>query len=196
MNNLTPKQERFTLNLFKGLSQREAYIQAGYSKNNSPNTIDRHAYDLANNDKVLTRFNELRDMTTTEAVMPVIERKERLSEIGRAKLTDFQTAGADGSFIDIGPENKSAGALQEITSRTEYNANGSNPAIITKVKLHDPVRAIDLLNKMDKIYSDGSPVNEDNRVINFILSDNQSRNLIEGIAKRLDNREGSQDATE
>jgi len=31
------------------------------------------------------------------------------------------------------------------------------------VKLHDPIKAIDLLNKMDKIYSEGPQSNTDNR---------------------------------
>ncbi|MFC1972444.1 terminase small subunit, partial [Chloroflexota bacterium] len=44
---LTPKQERFCLNLLKGMSQREAYIQAGYSGNQARDTIDNHAYQLA-----------------------------------------------------------------------------------------------------------------------------------------------------
>ena len=44
-NKLTPKQERFALNLFKGLSQREAYIQAGYSSKQLPSTLDRNSFD-------------------------------------------------------------------------------------------------------------------------------------------------------
>ena len=116
---------------------------------------------------VQARIAELRQKTEDATVMSILERKQRLTEIGRAKLTDFMELGADGTWCNIGPESKSAGAVQEITSRTEYDDDSATSIIHTKVKLHDPVKAIDLLNKMDKIYADntGTQVNIDNRTL-------------------------------
>lgn len=57
---LTPKQEKFVQGLIKGLSQRQAYIQAGYStKNMSDNSIDREASVLFKSPKVSQRYREL-----------------------------------------------------------------------------------------------------------------------------------------
>jgi len=141
-NQLTQKQENFTINLLKGMTQREAWIQAGYSSKYALPGIDVHACQLANKDKIKLRLGELRAEAAEGAVMSLQEMLERHTGIARAKITDFQTAGADGSWIDIGPDNEHAGALQEITSRTEYDVNTSKAAIITKIKLHDPVRSM------------------------------------------------------
>jgi len=80
---LTQKQENFCLNLFKGMSQREAYIMAGYSPRQSPATIDRHAYELANTDKVLARWGELNKKAMDATMADVVERKQLLAKIAR-----------------------------------------------------------------------------------------------------------------
>lgn len=162
---LTKKEEQFALGIFEGLTHREAWKRAGYSTRYPIAHIDRDASLIANKPKILQRIEELRKRAEDASVMNVLERKQKLSIIARADLTEFQTAGADGSWVDIGPENPSSGALQEITSRTEYDNNGAGAAVITKIKLHDPLKAIDLLNKMDKLYSDGAQINIDNRKV-------------------------------
>ena len=80
---LTQKQETFCLNLFKGMSQREAYLHAGYSSNQSSDTIDRHACVLANSDKVVARREELDKKAEDKSVATVLERKQKLTEIIR-----------------------------------------------------------------------------------------------------------------
>lgn len=179
---LTQKQEKFTLNLFKGLSQREAYIQAGYSSNQLPATIDRHAYELANTDKILARFNELREAAKNAAIADVEERKQILTEIARGRLTDYVTCGPDRDLIDVGSESPNTAAFQEITSRTEVDKDGAGVAVITKLKLHSSISAIDTLNKMDKIYSENT-VNIDNRKVEIIVSSDEARQLTDKILK-------------
>ena len=152
MRSLTQKQENFTLNLFKDMTQRESWIQAGYSSKYPLPMIDSHACSLANKDKIKVRLAELRAEAAQGAVMSRQEILERHSEIARAKITDFQTAGADGSWIDIGPENKHAGAIQEITSKTEYDKDGSSPSVVMKVKLHDPVRSMQEIARLQGHY--------------------------------------------
>ena len=57
---LTNKQELYVQGLVSGLSQRKAYINAGYStKGKSDDYIDQQASKLFANTKVLTRYNEL-----------------------------------------------------------------------------------------------------------------------------------------
>jgi len=180
---LTQKQETFCVKYFELGNATEAALIAGYSSKNA------RAIASINLTKVdiQARLQELRQKVEDASVMNVLERKQRLTEISRAKLTDFQTAGADGSWIDIGPENPHSGALQEITSRTEYDDKGASAAVITRIKLNDPVKAIDLLNKMDKLYSDGA-IFQDNRVarqVNIYVIDNETKALISQVAKRV-----------
>lgn len=129
---------------------------------------------------VQARITELRQKTEDATIMNVLERKQRLSEIGRAKITDFMEMGQDGTWCNIGPESKSAGAVQEITSRTEYDDDSASATIHTKVKLHDPVKAIDLLNKMDKIYADNpsTQVNIDNRTLVVNVVNRETDNMV------------------
>jgi len=152
---LTQKQETFTQNLFKGMYQRDAYIDA-YHPTYAITTIDANASILAKNQKVVARLSELRAMVTKDSIATVEERQQILTDIARGNLLDYQEVGADGGYLSIGKDSPHTRAISEITSRTEYDKDGSNAAVVTKVKLHNPMTAIDVLNKMDKIYDDGS----------------------------------------
>jgi phage terminase small subunit len=147
------KQEKFALNLFSGMSQREAYKKAGYSTNFAVAIVDSNACRLAKSNKVLARLKELNAKAENGRIMSVLERKERLSEIARTNLTQFMELGQDGSWVNLGAETPNTAAIQEIHSRTEYDDNGSKPTVYTSIKLHDPLKAIDLLNKMDGAYA-------------------------------------------
>ena len=80
---LTDKQERFCLNLFSGMSQREAYIKAGYSSDALPATIDRAAFELVQSPKISTRLAELRQAAQDAAIGTVVERQQILTTIYR-----------------------------------------------------------------------------------------------------------------
>ncbi|KKN24864.1 hypothetical protein LCGC14_0890660 [marine sediment metagenome] len=182
MRELTPKQERFTRNLFEGMSQREAYVQAGYSEKSAISTIDENACRLAGDSKVVARLNNLNQQAIGDSVSTVVERKQRLTEIHRARLTDFVECGADGAWINIGLDSVHSAALQEITSKTEYDENGDKPTVITKIKLHDPVKSISELNKMDRIYTDGdSSPTQDNRQYNIVVLSDNTKDVIERL---------------
>jgi phage terminase small subunit len=177
MTTLTAKQERFCLNLFQGMNQSKAYVEAGYICKNL-NTVKSNACRLAKNADILQRLAELKQQVAHDKVMTVQERLERLSEIARTNLTDFMELGQDGTWVNLGKDTPKTGAIQEIHSRTEYDDNGSHPTIYTSVKLHDPLKAIDLLNRMDKVYSDSAIVNIDNRkttrIYNIIVPETKS----------------------
>src|SRR5690554_5841988 len=97
---LTQKQENFCLNVFQSMSQREAYIQS-YKPNYAITTIDANASRLASNEKVLKRLSELREKAQNSKIAFVIERKEILSEIARANMTNFVEVGQDGAWFNI-----------------------------------------------------------------------------------------------
>ena len=83
---LTQKQENFALNIYKGMTQREAWTQAGYSTNYAPELVDVHACNLAALDKVKLRLEELRQPTANAAIATVEERRERLSVFVRENI--------------------------------------------------------------------------------------------------------------
>lgn len=142
------RHEKFALALFKGMSQKDAAIEAGYSPKWARSTASR----LSTNVNILGRMRALQQEAKDDTVADVLERKRRLTEILRARLTDYLTCGPDRDLIDVGPESPNTAALQEVVSRTEYDKDGAGVAVITRVKLHDPVKSIAELNKMEHIY--------------------------------------------
>ena len=76
---LTKKQELFTQNIFKGMTQRESWIQAGYSSKYPVAHIDHNACVLANSSKVKARYAELNAKLEDEAIASPRERRQRLT---------------------------------------------------------------------------------------------------------------------
>ena len=162
---LTQKQENFTQNIFKGMTQRDAWIYAGYSSKYALALVDVHACHLANRDKIKIRLEELRGEVKSNNIMTVTQRQERLSEISRANLTDF--VDKEGN---ITLESDNQGALQEVT--VSELRSSKKEAISTsniKVKLHNPISAIAELNKMDHVYETERSVEDEVKIALFDL---------------------------
>ena len=51
---LTQRQESFCLNIASGMTQREAYLAAGYSARSAPAILDIRACEVASNSMVLS----------------------------------------------------------------------------------------------------------------------------------------------
>ena len=177
---LTQRQETFCLKYFELGNASEAARLAGYSER----SIRAIASKTLTNINIQTRLQVLRQKAEDATIANVLERQQILTEIARGNLLDYQETGADGGYLSIGKESPNTRSISEITSRTEYDKDGSGAALVTKVKLHSPTQAIDLLNKMDKIYSDAPVVNIDNRelTINVLnpASKKQTERLIKG----------------
>jgi phage terminase small subunit len=152
-NKLTQKQENFALNIFSGMPQREAYLKAGFSSRQTLPSIDVRACELAKSSKVLVRLAELRAEAKNDKIADYQERQEILSEIARGRLGDF--IDTDGEMVKVDSESLKSAALQELkTTHFVGGKDGRASEKTTTVKLHNPTTAIDLLNKMDKIYSE------------------------------------------
>jgi len=181
---LTARQEKLVLNIFNGMSQHDAYIQAGYSRKQSPATIDRNACALLKNNKVLTRLAELREEARLPDVVSFGERQRVLTEITRARMTDFMTCGADGTWMhDIGGETLNTAALKRVDTTTMPYGDKKDDlsVILTKVELISPIEAIKELNKMDGVYTPDPLVNNDNRTFNIVVMNEEQK----GLVKRL-----------
>lgn len=143
------RHELFALAIVKGMSQKDAAIQAGYK----PSRARFTGSNLATYSNIIERIKELQGAATSSDIMDVRERREKLSAIARPCLTDFVEATEEGSHIDIGKDTKGKAAIQEVTTTHQVgDKGGRSPAVITKLKLHDPIRAISELNKMGGDY--------------------------------------------
>ena len=178
---LTRRQEKFTLNLLAGMTQREAYLQAGYSAKPSMAVIDVNACRLAQNTKVLLRQVELNQKAESDKVAGVEERKQILSEIARVRMTDFLTVGMDGAYFDVGPEKLNTSGISSAGSKTVIDEEGNGQTVFTRVYLRNPIQAIAELNKMEHIYEADGVVHNDNRVINIIVATEKAKELTQRI---------------
>jgi hypothetical protein len=88
-------------------------------------------------------------MTATSAIADANERREILSEILRADLTDFTGANGDVELTKDTPNRRAASALS-VTRRV--NRDGEE-VVTRRLKLHDKLQAADILNKMDRLYT-------------------------------------------
>ena len=95
---LTPKQEKFVQGLVRGLSQRKAYINAGYSvSNKTVKTIDECASKLFHSTKVFTRYQELLEEGKKAAFLTLEQKRQILKKIATGKLkTKIKTKSSDG----------------------------------------------------------------------------------------------------
>ena len=178
---LTILQERFATLLFQNVPQHEAYLQAGYSALNSRATVEQHASTLAANAQVVARIQALRDRAATDRVASVDERRQILTELIRAKLTDFVD---DAGNVDLTGENTRA--LSELTIEDWRGERGSTTETRTKkIKLHSLMTAIDLLNKMDGTYSEApTGTYNDNRTWNILVADQETVEMMARASKR------------
>jgi len=149
---LTQKQYTFCLKVLEHGNGTQAAIEAGYS----PKTARFTASENLTKPNINAFIDELREEAKSSSVMSVLERKQRLTEIGRGKVTDHLTDDCAGIDID----REKAGSVAEVTSRTEfYQENAEGYAVITRAKMHNPLQAIDLLNKMEGDYAPEKSLN-------------------------------------
>lgn len=145
------KQESFCLEYFKSGNATEAALKAGYSVR----SIRSIASELLTKPNVQKRLEELRKKAEDESVMSVLERKQRLTEIARARISDFVRCEGGKARIAVNLESLNSAAIQEVVSEEVQigKRDGAIPAVITKLKLRDPVAAIAELNRMDGAYA-------------------------------------------
>jgi len=177
---LTQKQETFTQNLFKGMYQRDAYIDA-YHPNYRLSTIDGNASRLANNEKVKAYWDELREAAKTASIADVTERKQVLTEIVRGRVGTLLD---DSQRIKQGEPLTSA-SIQEVDTFDIKIGKGENAKLaqVTKIKLHNPIQAVDLLNKMERIYEAEGSVTVDNRTLIINVNSEKAKDLTQRLIK-------------
>lgn len=141
------RHELYALALCKGMSQKDAAIEAGYK----PSRARWTGRDLATYSHIIERIKELNKATEISTIASVVERKEVLTEIIRGRFTHFTDT--KGNIVELTEENLKSAALQEVRI-TQFTGGkgGRAKEKSTTIKLHSPIQAIDLLNKMGGDY--------------------------------------------
>lgn len=90
---LTPLQQRCALNVLKGMSQRQAYVEAGGTAdpNKDPSNVDTCASSILRNAQVRTFLESVEYLKLAGGIMSREEMMLRLSLISRTKVTDVVT---------------------------------------------------------------------------------------------------------
>ena len=78
---LTANQEQFAQNIIQGMSQADAYRAAYPNQRMSDKTVWETSSKLANNPKVITRLEELRNALANPAIMTAQERLKWLTGV-------------------------------------------------------------------------------------------------------------------
>jgi len=173
---LNVRNRRFSLNVYAGMKPRYAYIDA-YNLQGpyNMNSIDVSASRLLNSDKIQRRLEELSGTEDNSAVATVQERKEILTGIIRADLTDYIKEGEP----TLNNESLNTGAV------SSYSVTESQQGQVTKrIKLRDPIAAISELNKMEQVGGIGAMTVNDNRSWSINVMDDATRDRLLRIGNR------------
>ncbi len=110
---LTAKQERFVQGLVSGLSQRRAFIEAGYSvEGKSDNYIDKEASNLLKNRKVSVRYQELMGEHKDKALWTREEAVKELKWLYKQAIKSIKEQ--DEGYVRQGTSSALLGAIQEL----------------------------------------------------------------------------------
>jgi hypothetical protein len=154
-----------------GFHWKDAAINAGFS----PGAAPVQAWKIKKMPEVQARIHELQENISRKNlkhIMSSVERKYRLTEFASANLVDF--VDDDGNIV-VDKNKQGVGALEEL-SITEHTTKDGIVITKKKIKLRDPIASIDLLNKMDKMYSEQPTTYNDYKIIVIYENGNERTN--------------------
>lgn len=151
---LTPKQEAFCIAYLKTGNASEAYRQAYNASRMKPETVNRNAKALLDNNKIATRLKELNSKAVTDAVMTRQEALEKLTAVARTDLSDLVEFGEH-----VAGEDDSGQPVIQTTWRIKDSAMQDPVKLVAiaeltagrdglKIKTHSPLQAMQQLAKM------------------------------------------------
>lgn len=152
-DSLTLLAQKVCVNVLAGMTQRQAYFEAGGTAN-SDDSADATVSQLLSNPKVVLFMDSMKDEAVSNAVMSRQEALEKLSNLARTDLKDLVEFGSydlgedqDGNPIvqaswrikdSVMQDPNKMAAISELTSGRDG----------IKIKTHSPITAIQQLAKM------------------------------------------------
>lgn len=151
------RDEKFCQLIASGTGQYDAYLQI-FSKARkwTRGTVDTKAWELRNRSEISERIRDLQEEAAERTVCTIAERRKILSEIARGNVVDYVVAGPAGGYVEVSKDSPNTRALKSLKCRTVTTGegDGKRDAIITEVSVRDPHEAIDILNRMDRVYQE------------------------------------------
>ncbi|MGX8791727.1 terminase small subunit [Oceanobacillus sp. M60] len=156
MAKLTPKQKSFVEEYLIDLNATQAAIRAGYSKKTAYKTGTENLRKPQIAESIQAAMDERSKRTeiTADKVL------QELAKIGYSKLTDFVHWNEHGVEI-LDSEEVDGSVLSEITETINVQVfpnGGESEKRQKKVKLHDKMKALELLGKHLVLFTDKQQV--------------------------------------
>lgn len=120
-----PRYERFAQDIAKGMSQIDAYVNAGYKPN------DGHAARLAGHGRIVARVAELKERAATRAEISLQSLLEEAADIQAAAMEAKQHSAA---ITALTVKAKLAGLWVDKSENVNRNVNAGN---LTDAELED-----------------------------------------------------------
>jgi len=172
------RHESFCLHYMSTMNGSQAALAAGYSARN-PKNAHITAWTLLKREDVQARLEELRKATADEAIMSVIEIKQVLSQIGRARLKDYQDS--NGRFRPLDDNAPNPSAIAEVAYGWDPVKREAYPI---RIRLRDPIDAIVELCKLDGTYKK-KPMNVTVAPITSVAVVENARTKLAAIMNKL-----------
>lgn len=162
---LTDKQAQFVVEYLIDFNATRAAIRAGYAKSSAY----QQGYENLRKPHIVEAIKE----HTTERAMKADENLLRLSNIARGSIDDIITVDDEGRwYLDL-KKARDNGSLSLIKKIWE-DKDG-----YTRVELHDPVRALELLGKANDLFRDRLDITSGGKPIRGITSDAMAKAVAE-----------------
>ena len=177
---LTAKQEAFTLAVFEGRSQADAYRLAYDAENMSDNAVYVAASKLMDNAKVSQRLAALRQRAEERSQVTVERVVREYARIAFADMRHFAAVGPYGVTLRDSEEwtDDDAAAVAEVAESTSKDGGS------IRFKLHNKVSALDALAKYLGMFEDSEKREGDKHLHLHGLTDDQLRALSGHAAER------------
>lgn len=157
----------------KGRTHVDALLECGFSPHGSHRTHLDAAKRMMERPWIQNRIAELTKRAEDKAISTVKERKLILTEIQRAKVSDFVDEAGNLCIKDRAQ--LATAAVQEI--KTVRTLTGYK----TTLKLRDPVPAIAEHNKMEHVYEPDKSGNTYNTQFNIIVQNQEAQTLLQRV---------------
>jgi len=153
---LSQKAQTFITEYLKDYNGTRAAIAAGYSQRSAFVSASK----LLTDPRVQAKLATFREEQKKVAILTFEQRAAILSEIAMGRLSNFVKVSAPGLVaIQATEDTLNSAALSDIEQRVLSENKGGG--LITKLKIRDPVAAIQELNRM---YGDHAPTRVDARI--------------------------------
>lgn len=153
--NLPARQKLFCQYVAEGTNPSLAAIKAGYSPKGNRSRASR----FTKRAEIQAEIRRLQGEIASPRIMTLQKRKERLSEIAKAKITDYFEVVNGGLQWKVNIEKAPPDGIFVMKTVTKTDKFG-NVISTVSVKLGDPIKAIHELNKMDGLHKQLPQPNE------------------------------------